>query len=279
MYTRYFLAAVALASISGNMAAQSQRRKMTLLVGGPLDRGKCTVEVVVDGAAEVEIRGDTADLRNLAGVPPQWRRFECTGPLPRDPGDFRFAGVDGRGRQQLVRDPRNGGVATVRIDDPAGGSEGYTFDIMWRNGAPPVQGRGDDRGFDRPRDRGPDDRGPGSERDADGFYHDRAAAFRGDEWRRHLFARIREDLDHVEKITFPFGGDQYRIARAKQELDELQGLLAHGRYDRRVLDDVVRSLNNVVNDNRMAARDREVLNDDLSRLQDFREHVRDYGVH
>ena len=31
--------------------------------------------------------------------------------MPRNPGDFRFAGVDGRGRQSLVRDPRGGGPA------------------------------------------------------------------------------------------------------------------------------------------------------------------------
>jgi hypothetical protein len=278
MYIRFFLAAFALAAISGNMDAQTQRRKMTLVAGGSLDRGKCTIEVVVDGAAEVEIRGDAANLRNLSEASPQWRRFECTGPLPGNPGDFRFAGVDGRGRQQLVRDPRSGGAAIVRIDDSGGGSEGYTFDIMWGRGAPPVQAHGEDRGFDRQGDRASDDRGPGSDRDGDGFYHDRAAAFRSDVWRTRIFARIRKDLDHVQRVTFPFGSDQHRIVRAQQQLDQLQNLLARGRYDRRELDDVVRALNNVVNDNRLAPRDREVLNDDLGRLQDFREHVRDYGV-
>src|SRR5260370_13788144 len=99
--------------------------------GVSTDRRKCTIEVVVDGAAEVEVRGDTANLRNLAGQPPQWRRFECNGRLPPNPVDFRFAGVDGRGRQQLVQDPRNGGVAVVRIEDPQSGSEGYTFDLFW----------------------------------------------------------------------------------------------------------------------------------------------------
>ena len=47
------------------------------------------------------------------------------------PRGFRFAGVDGRGRQELVRDPRNGGAAVVRIEDSQGGSEGYTFDLFW----------------------------------------------------------------------------------------------------------------------------------------------------
>jgi len=108
-----------------------QQRRATFLGGGGGDRGKCTIEVVIDGAAEVEIRGDSASLRNLSGNPPQWRRFECTGPLPSNPAGFRFAGVDGRGRQTLIRDPRNGGVAVVRLEDSDGGSEGYTFDLFW----------------------------------------------------------------------------------------------------------------------------------------------------
>jgi len=279
MYTRFLLSVVAFAAISGPMNAQNQRRRMELVGGGAPGRGKCTIEIVVDRSAEVQISGDTANLRNLAGSPPRWRRFECTGPLPRNPGDFRFAGVDGRGHQQLVRDPRNGGAAIVRIDDPGGGSEGYTFDIMWGNAAPPLQGREDDRGFGRDGNRRLDDHGPGSGRDGDAFYHDRADVFRGDSWRMHLFARIREDLDHVQTVTFPFGSDQYRLARAKQQLDQLQEMLAHGRYDRRELDDVVNAIREVVNDNRLAPRDRDVLNDDVNRLQDFRAHVRDYGVH
>jgi hypothetical protein len=102
--------------------------------------GKCTIEVDVDDVAEVEIMGDNARLRTLSGRPSNWRRFVCNRPMPRNPGDFRFQGVDGRGRQTLVRDPRNGGPAVVRIEDPQGGSEGYTFDIMWRG-----EGGGDGR--------------------------------------------------------------------------------------------------------------------------------------
>jgi hypothetical protein len=68
--------------------------------------------------------------------------------MPPNPIDFRFQGIDGRGRQQLVRDPRNGGPAVVRIDDPKNGREGYTFDIEWRGGggeyAPGGRGGGDE---------------------------------------------------------------------------------------------------------------------------------------
>lgn len=238
--------------------AQDQPRRMAVVGGGAPDRGKCTLEVVVDGAAEVEIHGDTAVLHNLTGGLPQWRRFQCTGPLPRNPGDFRFAGVDGRGRQELVRDPRNGGAAVVRIEDSKGGSEGYTFDIMWSN-APPAPAHRPDR-------------------ETDGFYREREERFHGDGWRNRLFAHIREDLEHVQRATFPLGADQYRLERTKQQLDELQDLLAHRRYDRRELDDVTRALRKVLEDNKLMPRDREILSDDLSRMLDFRDHMRSYGV-
>jgi hypothetical protein len=103
------------------------------LRGGRGDGGKCTAEVEVDGVAEVGIRGDTGEIRTISGQPATWRRLECTSPLPPMPADFRFRGVDGRGRQELVADPRsNRGLAVVRIEDPQGGREGYTFDIEWR---------------------------------------------------------------------------------------------------------------------------------------------------
>ena len=120
----------------GPVSAQTIPRRADIRVGGNPDRGKCTIEVVVDGVAEVEVRGDSAILRNISGQPAQWRRFECNGPMPANMRDFRFAGVDGRGRQELLRDPRNGGVAVVRIEDPQSGSEGYTFDLFWDGGAP-----------------------------------------------------------------------------------------------------------------------------------------------
>ena len=131
MNKRFFSAAVTLAALAGTLPAQSFQRRASMTGRASGDREKCTIEVVVDGAAEVQIRGDSATLRNLSGQPPQWRRFECSAPMPPNPVNFRFSGVDGRGRQQLVSDPRNGGTAVVRIEDPDNGSEGYTFDITW----------------------------------------------------------------------------------------------------------------------------------------------------
>jgi hypothetical protein len=109
-----------------------QTRNANIRGGG--GDGKCTIEVEVDGAAEVEIRGTTARLRTRSGQRATWRRFDCNQAMPNRPNEFRFKGVDGRGRQDLVQDPGNGGPALVRIEDRKGGREGYTFDITWRGG-------------------------------------------------------------------------------------------------------------------------------------------------
>jgi hypothetical protein len=133
------------------VCAQNNSRRATI-TGGSSDRGKCTIEVNVDGGAEVQISGDTGRLVTLSGGRAEWRRFQCTGRIPNWPSDFRFRGIDGRGNVALVRDPsRNGGVAIVRIEDPHGGREGYTFDLEWRGGSD-NRGRGDRGGYDRGRD-------------------------------------------------------------------------------------------------------------------------------
>jgi hypothetical protein len=91
-------------------------------------------------------------------------------------------------------------------------------------------------------------------------------------WRGHLFARVREDLDHVQAATFPFSPDQYRLSRVKTELNEMQTKYeAHG-YSQQEMDDVIGALSRVVADNHLSGRDRDILNDDLNRLREFREH-------
>jgi hypothetical protein len=156
MCVRFFITVAAFAAVAGSLDAQTRR---AALIDDGGNRGKCTVEVVVDGAVEVEVRGDVATMRNLSGQQPQWRRFECNRPMPPNPVDFRFAGVDGRGRQELVRDPRNGGVAVIRIEDPESGSEAYTFDLFWDSGnrgpmVPAVPDRRGDYRDNLPLDRG-----------------------------------------------------------------------------------------------------------------------------
>ena len=100
--------------------------------GGGGNSGKCTIEVEVDGVVEVVIDRDTAFLRTVEGQPASWRRFVCNQRMPAYPNNFRFRGIDGRGRQTLIRTPQqNRGRALIQIEDPKGGRHGYTFDVEW----------------------------------------------------------------------------------------------------------------------------------------------------
>lgn len=134
MHKKLLLTLGAAALAAGALNAQSYQRRATITGNANANEGKCTIEVVVDGAAEVTIQGGYAAIRNLSGQPPQWRRFECNRVMPSNPVDFRFRGIDGRGNQDLIRSPLGGGPAVVRIEDPSGGAEGYTFDVMWSGG-------------------------------------------------------------------------------------------------------------------------------------------------
>jgi hypothetical protein len=254
MKQRYLITIAALAATTAS--AQTLERRANITGGGDRDRGKCTIEVVVDGQAEVEIRGDRATLRNITGQPPQWRRFVCNEPMPPNPAAFRFAGINGRGHQNLVRSPQGGGPAVVRIEDPQSGSQGYTFDIMWQSGRitappPPPEPHADDR-------------------DGDRFYRERQDFYRGGDWRGRLFGRVQQDLDYVSRYSFR-GDDRYRLTSVDRELDDLQRDFASGRWDRRALNDVIDSLARVIADNRLAPRDRQLLQDDLDRLRNLRD--------
>jgi hypothetical protein len=140
----------ALALIAVGVQAQTVRRQAAILGGGG-DRGRCTVEITVDGAVEIAIRADDATVTNLKGQMPELRRFECSSRLPGNPIEFRFAPVSGRGRQELVRPAAGEQPAVVRIEDPQNGSDRYVFELTWRNEGPPMDRRDGGRRDDRDR--------------------------------------------------------------------------------------------------------------------------------
>jgi hypothetical protein len=58
--------------------------------------------------------------------------LECNMGLPANPAGSNSA-RSGRGKQYIVRQPQeNRGIAVVRVEDQAGGSETYRFDLEWR---------------------------------------------------------------------------------------------------------------------------------------------------
>jgi hypothetical protein len=60
--------------------------------------------------------------------------------------------------------------------------------------------------------------------------------------RGHLFERVKDDVEHVRSVTWPEGGDDFRLDRTLTQLDELQGKLANHVYDERELEAVIDTL-------------------------------------
>ena len=150
MMTRNTISLTLAALAASAVPALAQRGEpFQAQVRGSGDSGKCTIEVRVDDVAEVEVRGTTGYLRTLQGQPASWVRFVCNAPFPTGGmQEFKFKGIDGRGRVELRRDPReNRGAAVVYIVDNKGGSEGYTFDLEWKGG---YLGSGGGGGWNRP---------------------------------------------------------------------------------------------------------------------------------
>ena len=112
-------------------------------------------------------------------------------------------------------------------------------------------------------------------RDPADWHDQRDSFYRTEGWRVHMFQRVREDLNHVQSLAFT-GGDQYRIARTKEELNELQNKMVAGQYDQPELDEAIAALQRVVADNRLTPRDRDILTDDLNRMREYREHHEDW---
>ncbi len=111
--------------------------------------------------------------------------------------------------------------------------------------------------------------------DDDAWHRARDEFYANQSWKMHMFDRIRQDLDHVQALAFT-NGDNRRLARTDQEISDLQSRLATGAYDQPELDDVIAGLQRVVADNHLAPEDRNMLNDDLSRIRDYRAHHDDW---
>jgi len=136
-----FLTFFALAAFAVN--AQTYHRRASLVYSSDSTEGRCTVSVLVDGAADIEMRGDDATLRNVTGYPPRWQRFECTGPMPASGVDLRLRAIEGNGEVKLTRDSFVPGVSVVRVTNLEGGDRLFTFEVSWTPSRPVYSGEAD----------------------------------------------------------------------------------------------------------------------------------------
>lgn len=95
--------------------------------------GKCTIEVILNGSAEIDVLGPTGNLRSLTGEPLGWRRFECTSVLPPNPDGFQIHLTSGRGKLDLLRHPLldGGGPAAFRLKSSQPFPEVFVVEISW----------------------------------------------------------------------------------------------------------------------------------------------------
>ena len=105
---------------------------------------------------------------------------------------------------------------------------------------------------------------------AQDWYHDREERFRGEEWRLHLFAHVKTDLEHVWSGRAA-EREMTRLAKTQEELTRMQADLDQGRWDNGFLNDVIDSIRKSSNDERLEPRDRDVLADDVRRLKEFQD--------
>ena len=91
-----------------------------------------------------------------------------------------------------------------------------------------------------------------------------------DQWRLHLFERVRGDLEHVWS-GLAKDRELERLTKTEDELTKMQADLDETRWDNGLLNDVIDSIAKSANDDRLKARDRSVLADDLRRLKAFQD--------
>ena len=106
---------------------------------------------------------------------------------------------------------------------------------------------------------------------AQDWYHDREVRFRGEQWRKSIFLQVRTDLEHIWSANRASDKERTRLDKTKQELTQMQADLDQGRWDNGILNDVIDSIRKSSNDDRLAARDRTVLADDVVRLKEFQD--------
>ncbi|HXI43361.1 MAG TPA: hypothetical protein VNH83_25500 [Bryobacteraceae bacterium] len=87
---------------------------------------------------------------------------------------------------------------------------------------------------------------------------------------RSLVARVQNDLRRAERFTPPNGKEKERYFNAQHHLSQFDRELERGRFDKDKLDEAIDDVKNVVENNTLSPRDRDVLAGDLRDLRELR---------
>jgi hypothetical protein len=87
---------------------------------------------------------------------------------------------------------------------------------------------------------------------------------------RSLVAHVQNDLRRAERFTRPSGKEKERYYNAQRHLSQFDRALARGKFDKDKLDEAIDDVKNVVENNTLSPRDRDVLTADLRDLRELR---------
>lgn len=87
---------------------------------------------------------------------------------------------------------------------------------------------------------------------------------------RDLVSRVQNDLRRAEHFTPPNGKERERYFNAQHHLSQFDRALARGRFDKDKLDEAIDDVKNVVENNTLSPRDRDMLSADLRDLRELR---------
>jgi hypothetical protein len=86
----------------------------------------------------------------------------------------------------------------------------------------------------------------------------------------YILNQVRADLNRAESSAFPFTGDRYRLNRAEEAMNQFQRTLGSGDYARAELNQAIMSVRQVLDRSRLPQQTRDMLWDDIGRMQDLR---------
>ncbi len=117
----------------GRSAYQDGRRGVGVTPDLPGSAGRFRWRGQVDGSDYVMLQGTKVTIRHLEFNPITGASYELPNPLPQAAVQVSLRKIKGRGTVEIVRQPiaENHYTVTVLIEDAAGGSDFYEFELTW----------------------------------------------------------------------------------------------------------------------------------------------------
>ena len=86
-----------------------------------------------------------------------------------------------------------------------------------------------------------------------------------------LVDRVHTDLNHAYSVFKFSGDDRERLNKAEKESRDFAQKWAKGKFDKDQLDDVISSIQHVLDDNKLPVDSRDAISEDVTQLRNMRD--------